>query len=153
MPDPAFNLDALPVSRRVAIAQLLRETLATERELASLYADFEARSRLEPLKAGLAELARGKAAHVAALEPLVRALDSLPTSDRTEGRQDRDGLGDVGRGALFSRAFEHERALEVSFRELAALVGERAYLPQLAELAKDAARHQRLLRELYLRYS
>lgn len=151
MTDPTVDLEALSFARRVAVAQLVRDWLATARDLAALYAGFEARSTVAPLRAGLAELARAKAAHVAALEPLARALDALVPSDRPGGPGDRSAP--PPRGSEFARAFEGERALEVDCRELAGLLGTSARLPLLPRLAAESAEHRAWLRRLYLRYS
>jgi len=153
MADLGGSLETLPVSRRVAVAEVVQEMLANERELAALYADFAARNPLPPLSAALAELAQAKLAHVAALEPLARALDSVLTSGPTRGVRSTNAAAADWRGAEFSRAFRGERALEVAYRELAALLGDPGLFPSLPRLAAEAARHRARLRELYLRYS
>ena len=151
MAEPAIALDDLPPARRGAIAELLADAVATERELAALYSAFETRATLAPLKATLAELARAKAAHVASLEPLARSFgpDVLPDA----ARPIRVDAGAAGRDEAFARAFQGERALEVTYRELSAVLLDHPLEPRVAGLAAEAARHRAVLRELYLRYS
>lgn len=147
------DLDALSSARRLAVAELLREMLTTERALAALYARFAARSALDPLRAALSELAREKATHVAALEPLARALETVAPSSVARGGEVGGDLVVEARGAEFAWAFRGERALEVGYRELASLLGDPTLLPSLPRLAAGGARHRTRLRQLYLRYS
>lgn len=151
MAESAALPDDLPPARRVAIAELVTEALATERRLAALYAAFAACATLAPLKATLSDLARVKVQHVAALEPLRRSLDleSLPDAAPPV----RVDAGATGRAEAFAQAFQGERALEVTYRELAAVLGDHPLQPRIAGLAAAAGRHRAILRELYLRYS
>ena len=151
--DAPADLLELSHARRLAVAELVTEMLATERELATLYGGFAVRSRLDSLRTVLAELAQEKTAHVSALEPLARAFHAVAPSIRTGRGEVREEPVDARPGAEFSLAFRGERALEVGYRELGSLLGDPTLLPVLPGLAADAARHQARLRAIYLRYS
>jgi hypothetical protein len=147
--EPAPTLADLPLPRRIAAAALFQDVLRTERELARLYGGFARRTEIPYLRAAFEELAEAKRRRVGAVERLGPSLapDALPAPAGTlqtavEKRAD-----------VFARAFEGERALEVAYRELAALLGDPTRCPGLANLAAGAARQRALLRELYLRYS
>ncbi len=153
MADLRIDLAELPVARRAAIEQVLAEALCAERELAALYGEFAAMTRLRPLGTALAELADAKRRHVAALgasaatvaadagapatAPPVAAVDA-PLEQRSE---------------LFARAFRAERRVAQSYRELATLLGWAAEPPTLGQLTREAAEHRARLRTLYVRYS
>lgn len=139
-------LEDLPLPRRVAIARALTDALDTERELAALYAAFAARTPLAALGAALTELAQAKVARVALLEGLIGASGSTPRAPLDPSRV-------AERADFFARAFQAERALEVGYRELGALLAESMNPPGLRELVADAARHRELIRQLYVRYS
>ncbi|MBI3456008.1 MAG: hypothetical protein HY002_09520 [Candidatus Rokubacteria bacterium] len=153
MAQPGVALDDLSRPRRVATAELLTEILATERDLADLYARFAEATELPALRAALSDLARAKRERVARLEPLLRALggDSVAVAPPAGPRP--CGAGVEGRGHAFARAFRGERALEVLYREIAALLAAGGLPPGLPELIAGAAQHRALLRELYLSYS
>jgi hypothetical protein len=157
LPRPVPALADLPAPRRTAVATLFRDVRRTERELARLYDRFARRTEIPYLRAAFAELAENKRARVETVERLVPCLapglaDEAPTaavpapSGTPEAEVEK-------RADVFARAFEGERALEVAYRELAALLGDPARCPGLADLAAGSARQRALLRNLYLRYS
>jgi hypothetical protein len=143
---PPIPLEELPLPRRIAIARILTDALAGERDLAALYtAAARGPTTPRPLAAGFSELAQAKAARVAMLEGLVGAVAAgapAPSNGLPASRAD-----------VFARAFQGERALEGGYRELGTLVGDAREVPWLQELAADAARHRDLVRHLYVRYS
>lgn len=153
MAQPVLSLDDLPLPRRVAIAELLGEALAAARRLAALYAAFEASAELAGLRRGLGELARAKAADVAALESLARTLGLDAEASASSGLPHVEA-GAVGRAQAFTRAFEAERALDGAYREmLPLLIPGHPLDVRVAGLAAEAARHRGRLRDLYLGYS
>jgi hypothetical protein len=152
--EPAFSVADLPVPRRFAIAALFRQILATEQELGGMYAAAVQRTPIAYLRTAFSEFAEAKRRRVETLTRLAPLLvtesedgDVAPEPPRTppplpERRSD-----------LFARAFEAERALEVAYREVLALLGDPEGCPELVTLAGGSARHRALLRDLYLRYS
>ncbi|MGH7318816.1 MAG: hypothetical protein ACRELA_04205 [Candidatus Rokuibacteriota bacterium] len=141
-------IEDLPLPRRVAIAETLREVLQTERELAALYAAFAARPEPAPLRNGLDELARAKTARLPIVEALVRRLGAPPPDAPTAPRAIATERDD-----LFMRAFQAERSLEVAYRELLVLLGDPRRGPDLPGLAAEAGGCRDRLRHLYVRYS
>ncbi len=150
MPGTPPSVRDLPAPRRVAIATLFREILATERELAELYGGFARHTPLVHLRTALEDMAEAKRTRVAALTglgPVLAAADAVPPPRPTlEVHVER-------RSDVFVRAFHGERELEAAYRELLALLGGPALWPELAGLATGSARHRSLLRNLYLWYS
>jgi rubrerythrin len=147
-------LDALSLPRRVAAAELLAEIVRTEHALAELYDRFAAGTALPHLRGALAELAAAKRAHVRMLEPLLGALHGDARAAATAGPAPATLDAAVERRSeAFAQAFQGERALEVAYRELAGLLGDLSPWPDLPRLAAESARHRRLLRDLYVRYS
>ena len=153
MVDLASRLESLPRARRLTLAEVVGDALAIGQRLGRLYTEFAARAALDPLKAALTELAAGKAGHAAALEPLARALGAAPTSPTSVATAGAPRAAGDSPAALFGEAFQGERALDVVYRELAALLAGPDLLPELPDLAAGAARARGRLRELYLRYS
>ena len=150
-PVPAF--DDLPAPRRTAVALLFHEVLATERDLARLYGSFAERTPIPYLRRAFGALAEAKQARVAAVEALGPGLG---VDVGTPALPPPAAAGDAAveqRAEIFARAFEGERALEVAYREIGALLGDPARCPGLAELEAESARHRTRLRDLYLRYS
>ena len=154
MADVAPTVADLPAPRRVAIAGLFREILRTEDELAGLYASGAQRFPIPYLQQKLEELAEVKHARVAALTPLGPGLDAdagagsaLPEPPAVLPAPPERRAG------LFARAFEAERTLEGAYREVLVLLDDLARCPDLPALAAGSARHRKLLRDLYLRYS
>ncbi len=150
MAQPALTLDDLPLPRRVAIAELVGAALSITGELALLYAALAARGELAALDAGLGELAWAKGAEAAALESLARDLGCDAAQAAPAPRLE---TGAAGRGQVFTRAFERERTLEITYRELVALLAGHPLEGRLARLAAETAGHRARLRDLYWRYS
>ncbi len=150
--DAVPTLDDLPLPRRVAVAELLTEIVGTERGLADLYGRFAAHATMPPLRSMLETLAREKRDQVERLQPLIMPLAAGVRAPLTTARDAREASGE-SRAEAFLYAFQRERALEVLYREIGALLAEAGPLPALSESAARAARHRTLLRELYLRYS
>lgn len=151
--EPAPTLADLPLPRRIAAAALFQDVLRTERELARLYGGFARRTEIPYLRAAFEELAEAKRRRVGAVERLGPSLApdaGTPTLSAPAGTLE---TAVEKRADVFARAFEGERALEVAYRELAALLGDPTRCPGLAGLAAGAARQRAVLRELYLRYS
>ncbi len=154
MTDTPPSVRDLPAPRRVAIATLFREILATERELAELYGGFAPHTPLVHLRTALEDMAGAKRTRVAALTGL-RPVLAEAAADAGAVPPPRPTL-EVPverRSDVFVRAFHGERQLEAAYRELLALLGGPALWPELAGLATGSARHRSLLRNLYLWYS
>jgi hypothetical protein len=153
-PDAPPSVRDLPVPQRVAIATLFREILAAEGGLVHLYAGAAERTPIARLRAGLEELARAKEAQVAALARLAPQLvEDGPPAGPPSPLPDRPDAGTAQRSDLFSRAFQAERILEGSYRELLVLLGDLPAHAEVAGLAAGGGRHRSLLRNLYLWYS
>jgi hypothetical protein len=152
--DSTSSLDDLPLPRRLAVTELAGEILAGEGEMAHLYAAFARDPAPQPLRAGLEELARAKQAQVALAGEVLASVGDVgaPLPSRFRAPTARAGA-QTRRAERFLEAFQGERALEVRYRELAALLASTGLLPGLGTLAAQAARHQTHLRELYLKYS
>jgi hypothetical protein len=148
----APSFDELPLPRRVAITVLAAEIVARERTMADLYAEFARDPGPPGLRAGLEELALEKRQQAAAAALGLPAGGDLAAPPRRRVRVPA-GPAIARRAETFREAFEGERALEVSYRELTALVADIGGLPGLGDLAARAARHRTRLRDLYLRYS
>ena len=154
MSEPAFSVAELPAPRRVAIATLFGEILATERELAAMYAAAAQRTPIAHLRTAFAEFAETKRRRVEALTRLAPLLvPEAGDGDVAPGPRGTSPALPERRSDVFARAFEAERALEVAYREVLALLGDPGRSPELATLAGGSARHRALLRDLYLRYS
>jgi rubrerythrin len=151
--EPTLPLSDLSLPRRVAVAELLGEIVATERALAELYEGFAAGTSHLPLQAALKTLVREKRARLERLEPLARAAGADGGADGLAPPQPTEDTPVERRADFFARAFQGERILEVRVRELAMLIGDAGVPAALAELAAENARHLGRLRELYLRYS
>jgi hypothetical protein len=134
----------LSAPRRVAIAELLAMVLTTERRLAAFYDRFAGASEIAALRAELAALARDKRQQAQHLESIVGPV---------VGRDGAEPPPAAPRAEAFRAAFEQERALEVAYRQVLALLGDTGPVGPLAEAAAQAARHGRRLRHLYVGYS
>jgi hypothetical protein len=154
MSEAESSVAALPAPRRVAIATLFREILRTEQELAAMYAAAAQRTPIAYLRTAFAEFAEAKRRRVEALTGLAPLLvtEAGDGGVAPEPRGTPPALPER-RSDIFARGFEAERALEVAYREVIALLGGAAPCPALQTLAGGSARHRALLRDLYLRYS
>jgi hypothetical protein len=101
------------------------------------------------LRLALEQLARAKHAQAANLAPLALALGvpgvSLPPAPPPEAA--------LSWGVILGEAFQGERALEWTGRELAALAPDPALRALAARLTAGAGRDGEEVRGLYLRYS
>jgi hypothetical protein len=154
MSEPAFSVADLPAPRRVAIAGLVRQIVATEHELGAMYAAAAERTPIAHLRTAFGEFAEAKRRRVEALTRLAPLLGAAAGAGDGASEPPRSPPPRPERRSdLFARAFEAERALEVAYREVLALLGDPECCPELVTLAGGSARHRALLRDLYLRYS
>jgi hypothetical protein len=145
---PAAGPDAGADPQRLVLADLVAglvtgvATQARNYEVAARQAEGDLRQALDGLR-------RAKHAQAADLAPLARALEvraplvppaSPPDSARSWG-------------VILGEAFQEERALEWTSRELAVLAEDVTVKAVAARLAAGAARDGREVRKLYLRYS
>ena len=144
-------VDEFPVARRAAALEMLSEVLRLEREVASVYRALAARPGPAPLRAACGEIAALTVERIPTIEALAReaGLEAMPGVSTASPA----APGPDGRGELFGRAFVRERALEVAYRELAALLGDPTRCPSLPTLLGEATRRRARLRDLYVRYS
>jgi hypothetical protein len=152
--ETAPSLDDLSLPRRLAVTELAGEILAGEGAMAHLYAGFARDSAPSDLRAGLEELAQAKQDQVALAGEAFSPVGDLaaPLPSRFRAPEPRAGA-QARRAERFLEAFQGERALEVRYRELAALLAPTGLVPGLGDLALRTAHHRARLRELYLRYS
>jgi hypothetical protein len=101
------------------------------------------------LRQALEERARAKHAEAADLGPLAHAL-GVPVPTVPPASPPDSALS---WGVILGEAFQGERALEWTARELAILAPDPAVRAQAARLAAGAARDGEEVRRLYLRYS
>ena len=144
-------VDELPVARRAAALEMLSEALRLEREVASVYLALAARPGPAPLRAACGEIAARTVERIPTIEALAReaGLAAVPGVSPASPA----ASGPEGRGELFGRAFERERALEPAYRDLAGLLGDPTRCPSLVTLLAEATRRRARLRDLYVRYS
>lgn len=134
--------------RRLVLADLVGwlatavATRARAYEAAAVQAEGDLRQALD-------QLARAKHAQAADLAPLARAL-GVPVPFVPPAAPPGSA---VSLGVILGEAFQAERALERTGRELATLAGDPAVKALAARLAAGAARDGAAVRKLYLRYS
>jgi hypothetical protein len=144
----AAGSDASTDPRRLVLADLVARLAAG---VATGARDYEAAAGQAEgaLRQALEELARAKHAQAADLGPLARALGvpvpSLPPASPPNSAPSW--------GVILGEAFQGERALEWTGRELAALAPDPAAKALTARLAAGAARDGEEVRRLYLRYT
>jgi hypothetical protein len=140
-PRPAVAADP----RRLVLADLVTRLAAGVATRARHYEAAATEAQGE-LKQALDRLGRSKDAQTADLLPAARALGASvpPGSAPTPGRP---------WGVILGEAFQGERDLEWTGRELAVLAGDPALKTLAARLAGGSARDAQEVRKLYLRYS
>jgi hypothetical protein len=131
--------------RRVVLADLVARLVAGVTARARAY-DAAAGQAEGDLKQALDRLGRAKHAQAVDLLPLARALGASVPSAPPPGCARHWGV-------VLGEAFQGERDLEWTSRELAVLAGDPAIKALAARLAGGAARDAEEVRKLYLRYS
>jgi hypothetical protein len=131
--------------RRLVLADLVARLAAGVTTRARAY-EAAAGQAQGDLRQALDRLGRAKHAQVADLLPAARALGASVPPASPPGRIRAWGV-------VLGEAFQDERDLERTSRELAVLAGAPALKTLAARLAGSAARDAQEVRKLYLRYS
>jgi hypothetical protein len=141
----AAGPDAAADPRRLVLADLVARLAAGVTAQALRYEAAAARAQGD-LSEALDRLGRAKHAQAADLLPAARALGaSVPPASPP---------GPAGSwGVILGEAFQGERELEWTGRELAVLAGDPALKGLAARVAGDSARDGEEVRRLYLRYT
>ena len=134
--------------RRVALVDLVRQLAQGVAMRARDYESAAAQASGE-LQAALERLARAKQAEAADLLPLARALGVTPPGVAPSA----SATAAPRWGVILGQAFQDERTLEWTARELAVLAGDPTLRALAARLAGVSARDGQEIRKLYLRYS
>ena len=130
------------------LADLVGRLVRSVTEGAGRY-EAAARQAEGALRDALEALGRAKHAQAADLAPLARAL-GVPGLPAVPGPPTS---APPAWGVILGEAFQGERALERTARELSILAGDPALKALAGRLATGAAQQGREVRKLYLRYS
>jgi hypothetical protein len=139
--------------RRLVLADLVARLAAGLTTRARHYEATASRARGE-LQQALDRLGRAKRAQVADLAPAARALGAaLPPAPTSSPAQTAVVAVTDPWGVELAEAFQGERDVEWTSRELAVLAEDPALKVLAARLAGGVARDGEEIRKLYLRYS
>jgi hypothetical protein len=135
-------------ARGLVLTDLIGRLARSVMEGAGRY-EAAARQAEGALRQALEALGRAKRAQVAELAPLARGLGAPAPL----GEAEPSPAPPPAWGRILAEAFQGERALERTARELAALAPDAPLRALAARLARGAAEQGREVRRLYLQYS